>query len=88
MKADRACKRDLPERGAATDDARSVTRQTFDGLTAEERVVLDASLPEVLARVTGTEVELHRVLVVTLSYRDRRAVLVCIVVSLAMLDCM
>lgn len=65
-------KKDLPKWGTATDDAWTTTRQTCDGLTAEERVVLDASLPEVLAWVSRAEVELDCVFVVTLSHINVR----------------
>ena len=43
-----------------------MTRYAFDGLTAEEGVVLDTSFPEVLARVARTEVELDGIFVVRL----------------------
>jgi len=63
---------DLPKRRSSTDDARSTTWQALDGLAPEKRVVFDATLPEVLARVARTEVELDRVLVVTLSHAHTR----------------
>ena len=55
-----------PEGRAATDDARLVARLPLCDLTAEEGVVFDAFLPEVLAGVARVEVELDRVLVVAL----------------------
>ena len=55
-----------PERGASADDPRSVSRKSLDSLTAEESVMLDAALPEVLARIPRLKVELDRVLVVAL----------------------
>jgi len=60
--------KDLPKWRSATDDPWSTTRQALDGLAAEERVMLDTPLPEVLARVPRAEVELDRVFVVTLSH--------------------
>ena len=63
-----------PEGRAATDDARLVARLPLCDLTAEEGVVLDAFLPEVLAGVARVEVELDRVLVVALPNKHTRTV--------------
>ena len=55
-----------PERAASADDTCLVPRLTLHRVAAEERVVLDALLPEVLALIPRLKVELHRVLVIAL----------------------
>lgn len=65
---------DEPEGRASTDHACLVARLALGDLTAEEGMMLDAFLPEVLARVARVEVELDCILVVTLQQRNSATV--------------
>jgi len=57
----------LPEWRTTADNAILRPSCSFDGVTTEERMVLNASLPEVLGPVPRRKEELHRVLVITLN---------------------
>lgn len=57
----------LPEGRATADDAKARSGDVFNLVTPKERVVFDATFPEVLRPVARRKIELDRVFVVTLA---------------------
>lgn len=60
----------LPKRAPPRENASLASRNTLNGLTAEESVIFDAFLPEVLALVAALKEELDNVFVIALR-RDK-----------------